>query len=88
MKNYKFIISGKVQGVYYRVSIKNSALKSNYKGYVKNLPDGNVEACVTCEESQLNNFIEILKQGSQYSNVTNIEQSKHNEVFNNKFEVR
>ena len=88
MKNYKFIISGKVQGVYYRVSVKNNALKSNYKGYVKNLSDGNVEAGVTCEESQLNDFIAILKQGSQYSNVTDIVQSEHNEVFNNTFEVR
>ena len=64
MKNYRFIISGKVQGVYYRVSIKNSALKSNYKGYVKNLPDGNVEAGVTCEESKLNDFIEIKNLGA------------------------
>ena len=88
MKNYKFIISGKVQGVYYRVSIKNNAIKSNYKGYVKNLPDGNVEASLTCEESKLSDFIEILKQGSQYSNVTDIKQSEHNEVFNNTFEVR
>ena len=88
MKNYKFIITGKVQGVYYRVSIKNNALKSNYKGYVKNLPDGNVEACITCEESKLNDFIAILKQGSQYSSVSNIEQSEHNKVFSNTFEVR
>ena len=88
MKSYKFIISGKVQGVYYRVNIKNSALKSNYKGYVKNLSDGSVEAGVTCKESQLHDFIDILKQGSKYSNVTNIEQSEHYEVFNNTFEVR
>lgn len=55
---------------------------------MKNLSDGNVEACVTCEESQLNHFIDILKQGSPYSNVTNIEQSEHNEIFTNKFEVQ
>ena len=88
MKSYKFIISGKEQGVYYRVSVKNNALKSNYKGYVKNLTDGTVEAGVTCKESHIHDFIEILKQGSKSSNVTNIEQSEHNEVFNNTFEVR
>jgi len=88
MKNYKFIISGKVQGVYYRVSVKNNALKLNYKGYVKNLSNGNVEAGVTCKESQLSSFINILKQGSLSSNVTNIEQLEHNETFNKAFEVR
>ena len=88
MKNYKFIISGKVQGVYYRVSVKNNALKLNYKGYIKNLSNGNVEAGVTCKESQLSGFISILQQGSKSSNVTNIDQLEHNETFNKLFEVR
>ena len=88
MKNYKFIISGKVQGVYYRVSIKNNALKSNYNGYVRNLSDGTVEAAITCEESQLDNFIGILKQGSKHSDVTHIKQSECDEVFTNTFIVK
>ena len=86
MKSYKFIISGKVQGVYYRVSIKNNA--HNYKGYVKNLPDGTVEACVSCVESELPKFIEILQNGSKASNVTDIKQFECDEIFTNAFEVR
>ena len=88
MKSYKFIISGKVQGVYYRVNVKKNALKINYKGYVKNLPNDTVEAGVTCEEAQVGTFIEILKKGSQQSNVTNIAKSEHTETFTNSFEVR
>ena len=88
MKSYKFIISGKVQGVYYRVSIKKSAQAANYTGYVKNLEDGTVEAGVTCKESKLEGFINILKKGSQSSNVRDIKQYIHSENFTNIFEVR
>ena len=88
MKSYKFIVSGKVQGVYYRVSVKNNAFHSKYKGYVKNLPDGTVEACVSCLESELPKFIEILQTGSQSSNVTDIKQLQCDEIFTNAFEVR
>jgi len=88
MKNYKFIISGKVQGVYYRVTVKKNALKLHYKGYVKNLANGNVEACVTCQESQLKDFIDILQKGSPSSEVTNIVQSECDEYFTQAFTIR
>jgi len=88
MKNYKFIISGKVQGVYYRVSVKNNALNSKYKGYVKNLPDGTVEACVSCLDSELPDFIEILQAGSKSSNVTDIKQFDCDMIFTDSFDIR
>ena len=88
MKNYKFIISGKVQGVYYRANINKNALESGYSGYVKNKTDGTVEAAVSCEESQIKDFITILKNGSPYSNVTNIKQLECSETFSGDFEIR
>jgi len=88
MKNYKFKIIGKVQGVYYRVNIKNNAFSSGFSGYVKNLTDGSVEVGVTCEESRLENFLEILKQGSKYSSVTDITYKKCDELFSGDFEIR
>jgi acylphosphatase len=88
MKSYKFIITGKVQGVYYRVSVQNNALKANYKGYVKNLADKSVEACVTCQDEELSGFIKILQKGSIDSEVLKIEQFDCEEVFTQTFEVR
>lgn len=88
MKSYRFIINGKVQGVYYRANVQNNAQNSGYSGYVKNLPDGAVEAAVTCEYSQLDGFINILKQGSRYSDVTKIKQFECNETFNGEFQRR
>jgi len=88
MKNYKFIINGKVQGVYYRANVKKNALKSSYNGYVKNLPDGSVEACVSCDESRLDDFIAILQKGSLFSKVISIEQKTSTQTLTNSFEVR
>jgi len=85
MKTYKFLISGKVQGVWYRKFVSENAKKNNFKGYVKNLPDGIVEAVANIEnDSELNKFIEILKEGSPYSEVKNI---KYFEIEPQKFDT-
>ncbi|MEA2016919.1 MAG: acylphosphatase [Campylobacterota bacterium] len=88
MKNYKFIVSGRVQGVYYRKTINENAQRLNFSGYVKNLKNGDVEASVTCKKEDLDKFINILKQGSINSEVNDIKQFTIDEVFINKFEIR
>ena len=88
MKSYKFIVNGKVQGVYYRKTIKENASKSNFNGYIKNLPNGTVEAVVTCENSRVDTFISILKKGSMYSKVIDIKQSTCEEVYTQGFKVK
>lgn len=87
MKSFKCIISGKVQGVYYRKNVSQNALKENFKGYVKNLANGDVEAGVECEENELRRFMEILQKGSPNSKVDNIEITTINDSFTN-FEIR
>ena len=86
---YKFLISGKVQGVWYRKFVSENAKKEGFRGYVKNLPDGGVEAVANIEnENELNKFIEILKEGSPYSEVKDIEVLKiENKNFSD-FEIR
>ena len=88
MKNYKFKITGKVQGVYYRANVQKKALDAGYSGYVKNMPDGSVEAGVTCHSSKVEYFTNLLKQGSQYSEVNAVEMQECNELFAESFEVR
>lgn len=87
MKSYKFIVMGKVQGVYYRKSVHEKASKLQCSGYVKNLLDLTVEAVVTCEESRIEEFIKILEEGSENSRVDKIQQIEIDEVFNGSFEI-
>jgi len=89
LKTYRFLISGKVQGVWYRKFVSENAKKHGFKGYVKNLPDGRVEAVANIEnEDRLKKFIEILKEGSPYSLVENIEYEEIEPMFFEDFEIR
>ncbi len=86
---YKFIVSGKVQGVWYRKFVSENAKKAGFKGYVKNLDNGDVEAVANIEnDEKLNEFIEILKEGSPYSEVSNIKYEKIIDQDFKNFEIR
>ncbi|NPA50982.1 MAG: acylphosphatase [Epsilonproteobacteria bacterium] len=91
MKSYKFLISGKVQHVYYRKYTSEALRDRGYVGYVKNLDDGRVEAVVRIEnDDQLKEVLEILKKGSPASRVDNIEiiELDSDDIVNNSFEIR
>ena len=89
MKTYKFLVSGLVQGVGYRAFIRENALKKGFRGYVKNLPDARVEAVANIEnEKKLKEFMEILKKGSFYSDVTDIEYTEIPFINFNDFKIR
>ncbi|MEO1922985.1 MAG: acylphosphatase [Nautiliaceae bacterium] len=89
MKTYRFLVSGKVQGVWYRKYVSEAAKKEGFKGYIKNLSDGRVEAVANIEnEERLRRFIDILKKGSPLSRVEKIETEEISfENFQN-FEIR
>ena len=47
MATVHLMISGKVQGVFFRASAKEKALELALNGWIKNTPDGSVEATVS-----------------------------------------
>jgi len=75
MHEAKLIISGKVQGVFYRTHAQETAIRLNLNGYAKNLPDGTVEALLQGSEEDINAFIEWAREGSPSAQVENIETS-------------
>jgi len=86
--NYQCIVSGKVQGVFYRSYVQGMASDAGFDGYVRNLPNGDVEACVTTnDEKKLANFLEILKQGSPYCRVNNINTQTIDTIFSSGFSI-
>lgn len=70
----KFIISGMVQGVGYRFFAQRAAARHQVTGYVKNLPDGRVEAHVEAHETAVEDFKHDLTAGPAYSNVEHLEE--------------
>jgi acylphosphatase len=65
-------ISGKVQGVFFRSETQDEARKRGVKGWVRNLPDGRVEAVFEGEENAVNELIEFCKRGPLGARVTGI----------------
>jgi len=88
MLNYQFIVSGKVQGVWYRKTVSENAKKQGFSGYVKNLADGRVEVGACLDDDDFAIFIGILEEGSKESRVDNIEQYESNEAFSGEFTIR
>jgi acylphosphatase len=72
MEWYRFIISGKVQGVFYRKSVSQEMMKKQFKGYIQNLANGTVEVVAEIFDDEFDSFMAILKEGSLLSSVENI----------------
>lgn len=72
MKTIRMIVKGKVQGVYFRISAKNMANHLNIAGWVKNLPDGNVEIKASASETALQKFSEWCRQGPPGADVKEV----------------
>lgn len=72
MKTVRFTIKGKVQGVFYRATAKEVADLIGVKGWVRNLPDNNVEITATAPEDILQKFIDWCKQGPPKARVEEV----------------
>jgi acylphosphatase len=72
----KCLVSGRVQGVFYRATATQRAKELALGGYARNLPDGRVEVLACGEEQAVNAFIKWLWIGSSASRVTAVEVSE------------
>jgi len=68
-------VSGRVQGVFFRQKTKQQAESFGVTGWVRNLPDGRVEAVFEGEEEAVKALVEYCHHGSSYARVTNIDAS-------------
>ncbi len=67
------LVTGKVQGVWYRRASQEKALQHRITGYAKNLPDGRVEVLMCGDCDAVKRLSEWLWQGSEGSKVTHVE---------------
>lgn len=67
------IISGRVQGVFYRSETQKAASRHNVSGWVKNKRDGTVEAVFEGPENDVSRMLEWCKTGSPQASVENVD---------------
>lgn len=63
MKRAHIIVAGLVQGVFFRAFTKEVADRLKISGWVRNIPDGSVEAVAEGSELALKEFVSELKRG-------------------------
>ena len=72
MPTVHLLIKGKVQGVFYRATAKEVAQTLDLRGWIKNTPEGHVEAIVSGSEKSLQQFIDWCRQGPKKAVVATI----------------
>jgi acylphosphatase len=71
----RFLVSGKVQGVYFRDAAKSQAEMLGIKGWAKNLPDGRVEIVAEGDANAVERLARWAREGSVHARVTGVESS-------------
>ena len=66
------IVTGKVQGVFYRQSTREKAIASGITGEIKNMPDDTVHIVATGSAEQIEKLIEWCKQGPPKAKVSDV----------------
>jgi acylphosphatase len=69
----RVIVAGKVQGVFYRAETASKANQLNLTGWVRNLPDGRVEAIFEGEEANVQKIIDFCRRGPPNAYVVNMD---------------
>ena len=76
IKQYHLLISGRVQGVSYRMAAWQQAQQLALSGWVSNLADGRVEMIIQGQTDSLEKMIAWAEQGPRFANVSHIEISE------------
>jgi acylphosphatase len=70
---YSIIVSGKVQGVFYRQSTREKAITIGITGSVENLSNGEVKIIATGTKEQIETLMQWCRQGPPKAIVTTVE---------------
>ena len=73
MVRYRVLVSGRVQGVFFRDTCRRLAREHGVAGWVRNLPDGRVEAVFEGPAQDVDQMVEWSRHGPRYAAVDHVE---------------
>lgn len=89
MKQFRAIVTGRVQGVCYRAETVAAARALGCRGYARNLPDGRVEVVAAGDSDALDKLLRFLHHGPPLARVTSVEVDwSDTTAIGPKFEIR
>jgi acylphosphatase len=69
---YRVLISGRVQGVFFRDTCRRVAERHGVSGWVRNLPDGRVEAVFEGPEADVGHLVDWSREGPRAAVVEDV----------------
>lgn len=88
-KSYRFVVTGRVQGVFFRQSTRERALQAGLDGWVRNRPDGAVEGRVRgADGAAIESFRTWLLRGPERAQVRDVAWEESDDEVAAGFEVR
>ena len=72
-KSVRLYIDGTVQGVFFRMFVKENAERYNVKGFVRNLEDGKIEVFLEGNVDEVSKMIELCRKGPKHAQIRNVE---------------
>jgi acylphosphatase len=69
---YRVLVSGRVQGVFFRDTCRRLAEQNRVVGWVRNLPDGRVEAVFEGSAEDVDRLVDWARHGPRYAVVDHI----------------
>jgi acylphosphatase len=85
---YRFVVQGRVQGVGYRYFVQREADALGVTGFVRNLPDGNVEVVAEGGEPVLAKLEARLREGPSFARVSSVERAAITTRGDTGFQIR
>ena len=83
----RFVVSGRVQGVFFRASTREEAQRLGLTGHARNLADGTVEVVACGDDAALAQFERWLALGPPLAQVSRVERSTANMAAPGQFRI-
>ena len=84
----RVVVHGRVQGVFFRDTTRRKAVQRGVSGWVRNAPDGSVDAHLEGDKSAVQELVDLLHQGPPSAQVSKVEVGTSNPEGADRFEVR
>jgi acylphosphatase len=82
------VVSGRVQGVFFRDTARRRAEAAGVSGWIRNTPDGTVEAVFEAEPEAVDELVEFCRRGPSRAEVASVEVEEEAPEGLSGFEVR
>jgi acylphosphatase len=88
MVRRRVVVRGRVQGVFFRDSLRRRAVADGVSGWVRNCPDGSVEAVLEGPEPAIEELLRFARTGPPRASVANVEAFEEEPEGLRGFEIR